>query len=63
MWNYIIGPILALLPKQWRESLPFANNVRWGRATVISGLVESVGAIAALGYWFRRLPQWRWQFG
>jgi hypothetical protein len=52
MWNYIIGPILALLPKQWRESLPFANNVRWGRATVVSGLVESVGAIAALGYWY-----------
>lgn len=52
MWNYLIGPILAFLPKNWRESLPFANNVRWGHATAISGIVESVGAITALGYWY-----------
>lgn len=52
MWNYTIGPILALLPKQWRELLPFANNVRWERAAVVSGLVESLCAIVALGYWY-----------
>jgi hypothetical protein len=52
MWDYTIGPILALLPKQWRESLPFANNVQWGRATVVSGIGESLGAIVALGYWY-----------
>jgi hypothetical protein len=52
MWTYIIGPILALLPKSWRDSLPFASDVQWGRATVVSGLGESLGAIVGLGYWY-----------
>lgn len=52
MWNYVIGPILALLPKPWRDSLPFGSNVQWGRATVVSGLGESLGAIVGQGYWY-----------
>jgi hypothetical protein len=52
MWNYVIGPILALLPKSWRDSLPFASDVQWGRATVVSGLGESLGALIGLGYWY-----------
>ena len=52
MWNYIIGPILALFPKRWRDSLPLAGKMPWGRATVVSGLGESLGAIVALGYWY-----------
>lgn len=52
MWNYLIGPILALLPRPWRESLPFANNLPWGRAGAVSGLGESLAALVALGYWY-----------
>jgi hypothetical protein len=52
MWDYLIGPIFALLPKAWRESLPFAGEVHWRRAAVVSGLGESLGAIAGLGYWY-----------
>jgi hypothetical protein len=53
MWTYLIGPILAFLPRPWRESLPFAGNVQWGRATALSGLVEWLSALAALGYWYK----------
>lgn len=52
MWNYLIGPILALLPRPWRDSLPIANNQPWGRAGAISGLGESLAALVALGYWY-----------
>jgi hypothetical protein len=53
MWNYLIGPILAFLPKPWRDSLPFAGNVQWGRAAAVSGLVEWFSALAGLGYWYK----------
>lgn len=52
MWNYLIGPILALLPRPWRDSLPFADNLPWGRAGAVSGLSESLAALVALGYWY-----------
>jgi hypothetical protein len=58
MWNYIIGPFLALLPTPWRHSLPFAGHVHWGRATALSGLAESLGAIVALGYWYMYGMTW-----
>ena len=51
MWNYLIGPILALLPKAWRDSL-FLSNAPWGRATVVSGLGESLAALVGIGYWY-----------
>src|SRR5271163_2240214 len=52
MWTYLIGPILAFLPKSWRASLPFAGNVQWRRAAMVSGVAEWVGAIAGVGYWY-----------
>lgn len=52
MWNYIIGPILALLPKPWRDALPVLNNMPWGRAATVSGIGEMLGAIVGLGYWY-----------
>jgi hypothetical protein len=58
MWTYIIGPILALLPTPWRNSLPIAGHVNWGRATALSGLAESLGAIVALGYWYMYGMTW-----
>jgi hypothetical protein len=52
MWNYLLGPIFALLPKRWRQTLPFLRSATWGRAALISGLAEFFGAIIALGYWY-----------
>jgi hypothetical protein len=52
MWNFFVGPILALLPRPWRDSLPFADNLPWGRAAAVSGLGESLAALVALGYWY-----------
>ncbi len=52
MWTYILGPFLALLPKNWRDALSFTQFAQVGRATALSGLCESIGAIVALGYWY-----------
>lgn len=52
MWNYLLGPIFALLPKWWRNRLPFLRSATWGRAATVSGLAEFFGAIIALAYWY-----------
>ena len=52
MWTYLLGPFLALLPKRWRKALPFYQAVSWRPASIISGLAESVIALAALMYWY-----------
>jgi len=52
VWTYLLGPIVAAFPNPWRRSLPFAEDVHWGRATAISGLAESVLALVALMYWY-----------
>jgi hypothetical protein len=52
MWNYLLGPIFALLPKSWRNTLPFLRSAMWGRAAAVSGLAEFFGAIVALAYWY-----------
>jgi hypothetical protein len=51
MWTFLLGPFLSIFPQRWREGLPFSTCMRWGPATVISGLVESVIALIALSYW------------
>jgi hypothetical protein len=50
--TYILGPILALFPKTWRNSLPAGSSVAWRRATILSGFAESVIALIALMYWY-----------
>src|ERR1700730_8847799 len=52
MWTFLLGPFISIFPKRWREALPFYTFVRWGPATVISGLAESVIALVALSYWY-----------
>jgi len=52
MQTYFLGPFLALFPKRWRESLPESFSVQWKRATVLSGLAESVCALIGLVYWY-----------
>jgi len=52
MWTVLLGPLLALLPKPWRESLPFSRYVQWGWVAILSGFAELAGAIVALSYWY-----------
>ena len=52
MLTFILGPILALLPKTWRNSLPGGAAVNWRIATALSGFAESVIALVALMYWY-----------
>ncbi len=52
MWIYFLGPFLSLLPRRWRKALPFDNAVPWRFSAIVSGLVESVLALAALMYWY-----------
>jgi hypothetical protein len=51
LWTYLLGPLLAFLPKRWRNALG-TGAVRWSRAALLSGLLESAGALALLGYWY-----------
>jgi hypothetical protein len=41
-----------MLPRRWRNALPFASAIQWTRAATLSGLLESVLAIVAMGYWY-----------
>jgi hypothetical protein len=52
MLTYVLGPILALLPKRWRKSLFSALPVAWRPATVLSGFAEAAVALIALMYWY-----------
>jgi hypothetical protein len=52
MLTYLLGPLLAIFPKRWRESFPFSGYIRWARATAISGLTESTAALVALSHWY-----------
>jgi hypothetical protein len=50
--TYVMGPVLALLPKRWRQRLPMIGNVRWERAGTLSGMLEMLASIVGLGYWY-----------
>jgi hypothetical protein len=52
MLTYLIGPIIAIFPEPWRESLPYTEDVQWQRATAISGFAEAALALVALMYWY-----------
>lgn len=46
------APILVLLPPDWRRSLQDADSIDWHRAAVISGLVQSILALAVYIFWY-----------
>lgn len=52
MWNYILGPFLALLPMRWRRALFPEAPVAWSRAAVISGLLEWAVCLGGLIHWY-----------
>jgi hypothetical protein len=52
VWTYLITPVLSLLPKRWRNSLPSSALMPWVPATIVSGCVEAACGLAALVYWY-----------
>jgi hypothetical protein len=48
----LLGPLLALFPKRWRDALPAALSPEWRIATIISGLAESAIALLAMLDWY-----------
>src|SRR5690348_15982027 len=52
MLTYLLGPILALLPRTWRKLLPLGSGVDWRRATLLSGFGEAVVALVSLMRWY-----------
>ena len=52
MFTFFLGPILAVLPKRWRQSLPRQKLIEWRTASVLSGFGELVLAIVAYMYWY-----------
>jgi|SRR5215472_4478260 len=41
-----------MLPRRWRNGLPFTRSVRWTHAATVSGLLESALAAVAMAYWY-----------
>jgi hypothetical protein len=41
MRTLLLGPILSLLPTRWREEHLWRLQIRWSRATLLSGLLEA----------------------
>lgn len=52
MWNYIIAPILSLLPRPWRRALFGEVGFNWARATLLSGMAEAAVFGATLAWWY-----------
>lgn len=52
MCTFLLGPLLALLPKRWRRSLPWTESVDWRMACLLSGLLEFLVALGAMLYWY-----------
>ncbi|HVA17915.1 MAG TPA: hypothetical protein VMV59_09420 [Candidatus Dormibacteraeota bacterium] len=52
MWTYLAGPILAFLPARLRAAYLGDIQVNWSRATVFSGIIESLLALGALIVWY-----------
>jgi hypothetical protein len=52
MFTFLLGPFLAVLPKRWRQSLPFFKSMDWRTPCLLSGFGELVLAIVAYMYWY-----------
>jgi hypothetical protein len=48
MLTFLLGPLLALLPRRWRRSLP----ADWRIPSILSGLGEFLLAVVAMLYWY-----------
>jgi hypothetical protein len=51
-WDFLIGPVLTLLPAFLRKRIASEANVDWNRAGMVSGIYEMLAAVIGLGYWY-----------
>jgi hypothetical protein len=52
MWRLILGTALAALPRRWRDAFRAEQAIPWERAAILSGFLESLLGLAALGAWY-----------
>src|ERR1700734_2943692 len=52
MKTLLLGPILSLLPRRWRESRPLFSTIQWRVGAALSGIIESLFALVAFIYWY-----------
>jgi hypothetical protein len=52
MWKLVLGIVLSLLPKRWRDGPGLQQVIPWERATIVSGILESLLALGALVAWY-----------
>jgi hypothetical protein len=48
----LLGPLLSLLPRRWRESHALFSSIDWPIAAALSGMIESLLALLAFVYWY-----------
>ena len=48
----LLGPILSVLPRRWRESQRLFSSIHWPIATALSGVIESLLMLLASVYWY-----------
>jgi hypothetical protein len=51
VWTYILGPILVLTPRRWREEHLARFPVRWHRAALLSGIIETIVSLPLVFIW------------
>jgi hypothetical protein len=52
MWRLALGIVLSLLPSRWRDGFGLQQVIPWERATILSGILESLLAFGALVVWY-----------
>ena len=52
MKTLLLGPLLSLLPRRWRESHPLFSRIHWPIAAALSGIIESFLVLVAFAYWY-----------
>jgi hypothetical protein len=52
MRTILLGPLIAFLPKLWREFLMPAESLNWRAAIILSGLLEFAVALGAMIVWY-----------
>jgi len=52
MWTYVIGPLLVLLPRRWRQSLLGGAPVNWTQAALVGGFIQGVGGLLVFIGWY-----------
>jgi hypothetical protein len=52
MFTFLLGTLLAVLPKRWRQSPPTLKSMKWRLPCMLSGFGEALFALIAMMYWY-----------